>query len=184
MRIAKGNDWNIDIRRFFDGFVISVWIGNEDESWLFELSSLIVSESTWSPFGLVRDIRSSEFGELDDSSLTSGLGRNSQDIPSIWNGSNDSGSQENLVIGLGNVEVNISRLTDQGKVSSHLAVVVLTGNMTVGLDESKVISFSLTKVLNGLHNLWFIKILIFRFIMDQRSMIGKREWSDTIQEEG
>lgn len=143
MRITKSNNWNVNIGRFLDGLVISVWIGNDDESWLLELSGLVVSEGTWGPFSLVRDAGSCEFGELDDSSLTSGLGRNGQNILGIWDGSNDSGSQEDFIVDLSDVEIDISGLTNESQVSSHLGSVVLTGDVAVGLDESKVVSFSL-----------------------------------------
>ncbi len=151
MGVAEGNDWDVDVRRLFDGLVVGVWVGDDDESWLLELSGLIVGEGSWSPFGLVGDAGSGELGELDDGSLSSGFGRDSQNILGIWDGSNDSGSQEDFVVDLGDIKVDVSRLANVSQVSSHMSGVVLTGNVAVGLDKSKIVSFSLAKVLNGLH---------------------------------
>ena len=108
MRVAQGNDWDVNIRGLLDSLIVSMRIGNNDQFWFLELFGLIIGQGSWGPLGLIGDTRSSELRELNNGSLAYGLRGNSQNILGIWNGSDDSGGQEDFVVSLGDVKVDVS----------------------------------------------------------------------------
>ena len=103
VQIGQSDDWDVNVRRFLNGLSIGSWVGNNDQSWFLERSGDVVGERTWGES--TGNWGSTGVGSvLQDSSLTVGSGRDSNNIFWVWNGSNDSGSQDNFFPGLTNVD--------------------------------------------------------------------------------
>lgn len=79
-------------------------------------------------------------------------------IGDLWNTGNDSSSQLDLLVSLDHVENSSAILGEQTDESLHVGGVVLASNMALGVNESKNVSFSFSKVLNGGHDTVYKKI--------------------------
>jgi hypothetical protein len=94
--VAKGDDWDVDIRSLLDGLSIGAWVGDDDEAWLLEGTGVVVGEVTGGETASDSD-STGVGGELEDSTLTVWAGRDSADIGWVVDGSNNSCGKDNLL---------------------------------------------------------------------------------------
>ncbi|KAH3674513.1 hypothetical protein WICPIJ_009551 [Wickerhamomyces pijperi] len=78
-------------KRFLDGLSIGSWVGNNDQSWFLERTGDVVGEVTWGE-STGNGGGTSVSSVLQDSSLTEGSGRDSNNVSWVWNSSNNSSS--------------------------------------------------------------------------------------------
>ena len=101
--VAKSNDGDVDVRRLLDGLGISAGVGDDDQSGLLERAGDVVGEVTGGET-TSNGGGTSVVGKLQDSTLTVSTGRDGNNIRSVGDGSNDAGSENNLLPGLANVD--------------------------------------------------------------------------------
>lgn len=101
--VRQGNDWDVDVRGLLDGLGVGSWVGDDHQSWLLERTGDVVGEVTWGE-------SAGNWGgtgvgsELQDSSLAESSGRAHDNVGGVRDGSDDSGSQNDLLPGLGDVD--------------------------------------------------------------------------------
>lgn len=119
VHVSQSDNWNVNVRGFLDSLGVGSWVSDNNQSWFLERTGDVVSEVTWGEstgnWG-----STSVGGELQDSSLTESSGRTDSDVGSVWNGSNDSGSQDNLFPSL--TDVNNVNTIWSGLVNVWLVV--------------------------------------------------------------
>lgn len=102
VQVSQSDDWDVNVRSFLDGLSIGSWVGNNDQSWFLERTGDVVGERTWSE-STSNWSSTSVSGELQNGSLTVGSRGDGDNIFWVWNGSNDSSSQNQLFPGLTDV---------------------------------------------------------------------------------
>lgn len=143
--VAKGDDWDVDVRSLLDGLSIKSWVGDDDQSWLGELAGDVVGEGTWgettSHWG-----GSGVGGVLEDSTLTEWTSRDGDNIGWVVDGNNGSfrtlvsllsqenllllpGSENNLLPGLANVDDIDSIRSGLPEVWLHVNLAVLASEV-------------------------------------------------------
>jgi hypothetical protein len=101
--IAEGDNGDVDVGSFTDGLVVNTGVGDDDETGLLERAGDVVGEGTGGETacdGLSTDVG----GEFEDGTVTVGTSGNDTDIVGVLDGSDDSGSKDELLPGLANVE--------------------------------------------------------------------------------
>ena len=94
--VAKSNNWNVDVGSLLDGLSVGARVSDDDEARLLERSGDVVGEGTRGETtgnGLSTGVSS----ELEDGTLTIWTSGDSADIGGVVDGSNDSGSKDNLL---------------------------------------------------------------------------------------
>lgn len=94
--VAESNDGDVDVAGLLDGLGIGARVGHDDQTGLLERAGDVVGEVTGGETtgnGGGTGVR----GELEDSTLTVGTSRDHTDVGRVFNGGDDTGSQENLL---------------------------------------------------------------------------------------
>lgn len=94
--VAKSNNWDVDVGSLLDGLGVGAGVSDDDEAGLLEGSGDVVGERTRGETtgnGLSTGVSS----ELEDGTLTIWTSRNSTDISGVVDGSDDSGSKDDLL---------------------------------------------------------------------------------------
>ncbi len=68
--VAQSNRRNVNVWSFNDGLPVTLWIGNNQKSWLLEFLCQLVRQSTWNPSWWWACCCSGVLTELVDGSLT------------------------------------------------------------------------------------------------------------------
>jgi hypothetical protein len=103
IRITEGDHRNVHIGSLLDGLGINSGISDDQEARLLELFGDLISESSWSESS-GNALRTSVLGELQDSSLSIRTSRDTDNVLWVLNGSNDSGSKDDLLPSLAKVQ--------------------------------------------------------------------------------
>ena len=136
MGVAEGDDGDVGVTGFLDGFGIGMGVDDDEEFGLLELLGLVVGEGSGSPLGGGGHGAVGVGGEFDDGSLTGLSGGDSVHVLEVGDSGDDSGGQENSLVGLVQVENGNSRSVEGADESLHLYVVVLRPQVAVGVQES------------------------------------------------
>jgi hypothetical protein len=94
--IAKGDDWDVNIGSLLDSLGVGAGVSDDDEAGFLEGASDIVGEITRGEStgdGDGTGVR----GELQDSSLSIGTGRDHTDIGGVVDSCDDAGSEDDLL---------------------------------------------------------------------------------------
>lgn len=94
--VAKSDDGDVDIGSFFDSLGVGAGVGDDDEAGLLERTGDVVGEVTGSETTSNGD-GTSVGGELQDSTLTIWTSGDNANISWVVNGSNDTGSKDDLL---------------------------------------------------------------------------------------
>jgi len=121
--VGKGNDGDVDVGSLLDGLGVGAGVGDDDQTGLLERSGDVVGEGTGGE-ATSDGGGTSVGGELEDGTLTVGTGRDDTDIGGVVDGSDDTGSQNDLLPGLANVD-------DVDTIGTGLPEVVLHVNLEV-----------------------------------------------------
>lgn len=125
VHVGQGNDGDVHVGRLLDGLGIGSWVSDNHQSWLLERTGDVVGEVTWGESAGNRG-GAGVGSELQDSSLTEGSRGAHHNVGGVRNGSNDSGSQHDLLPGLGDVD-------DVDTVGSGLVNVWLVVDLMVSI---------------------------------------------------
>lgn len=101
--ITEGDDWDVDVGSFTNSLVVNTGVGDDDETGLLERAGDVVGEGTGGEAacdGLSTDVGS----EFEDGTVTVGTSGNDTDVVGVLDSSDDSGSKDELLPGLANVE--------------------------------------------------------------------------------
>ena len=101
--IGESDNGDVDVRSLLDGLVVGQGIGNDDQTGLLEGTSDVVGEGTGGE-ATSNSLGSSVRGKLQGSTLSVRAGRNDADISGVLDGDDDTGSEDNLLPGLANVD--------------------------------------------------------------------------------
>lgn len=94
--VAEGNDGDVDVGSLLDGLGIGARVGDDDQTGLLERTGDVVGEGTGGETtgnGLGTGVG----GELEDGTLTVGTSGDDTDVGGVVDGSDDTGSQDNLL---------------------------------------------------------------------------------------
>lgn len=94
--VAKGDDWDVDVRSLLDGLSISAGISDDDQAWLLERTGDVVGEVTRGETTGNGD-STGVGGELEDSTLTIWTSRDDTDIGWVVDSCDNTGSENNLL---------------------------------------------------------------------------------------
>ena len=131
--VAESDARDVGIRSLLDGLAISLGISDNQESWLHELAGDLVGEGTWGP-SLSNGLSTSVMSELHHSSRTKRSLRANDDVLGILNGSDNSGSNHQLLPGLtevDDVDVVVTLLVD---ITLHSEVNISGTNVGLEID--------------------------------------------------
>lgn len=94
--VAEGNHGNVDVGSLLDSLGVGAGIGDNDQAGLLERTGDVVGERTGGE--ATGDGRSTGVsGELEDSTLTVGTGRDDANVGRVIDGDNDTGSEDDLL---------------------------------------------------------------------------------------
>lgn len=94
--VAKSDDGDVDVAGLLDSLGVGAGVGNDDQTGLLERAGDVVGEVTGGETtgdGGGTGVR----GELEDSTLTVGTSGDDTDVGRVVNGSDDTGSKDNLL---------------------------------------------------------------------------------------
>ena len=94
--VAESNDGDVDVASLLDGLGIGAGVGHDNEAGLLERAGDVVGEVTGGET-TSNGGGTGVGGKLQDSTLTVGTGRDDTDIGGVVDGSNDTGSQNDLL---------------------------------------------------------------------------------------
>jgi hypothetical protein len=94
--VGEGNDGDVDVGSLLDGLGVGAGVGDDDQTGLLERSGDVVGEGTGGE-ATSDGGGTSVGGELEDGTLTVGTGRDDTDIGGVVDGSDDTGSQNDLL---------------------------------------------------------------------------------------
>lgn len=119
--VADGDGWDVSQRSFLEGLRVSSGIGDDDQTGFDELGLDLIGkgtrgESASDGFG------SSEVGELEDGTLAIRTSRDETNISGLFNGNNHASSENDLLVGLLEVEQVHSSSVTLPDVALHLGV--------------------------------------------------------------
>lgn len=129
--IGKGNDGDVDVRSLLDGLVVRDRVGDDDDTGLTESTGDVVGEGTRGET-TSNGLSTGVLGELESSTVTVGTSRDDADVLRLLNGSDDTGSKDQLGPGLANVDDVVAVLAGLPDVGGHGLVQVLGTNVGVG----------------------------------------------------
>lgn len=101
--VAESDDGDVDVGGFTDSLVVNTGIGDDDETGFLERPCDVVSEGTGgesSGNGLCASVG----GVFEDSTVSVGAGRDNANIVGVFDGSDDTSSEDELLPGLSNVQ--------------------------------------------------------------------------------
>lgn len=101
--VTESNDGDVDKGSLSDSLVVNSGVSDNDDSGLLERSGDVVGEGTRGE-SASDGVGTSEAGVLEDSSVTVRSGRDDTDISRVVDGGKDSGSEDDLLPGLADVE--------------------------------------------------------------------------------
>lgn len=94
--VAERDNGNVDVRSLLDGLGIGAGVGGDDEAGLLERAGDVVGEVTGGE--TTSNGRGTGVGgELQDSTLTVGTGRDNANVGGVVNGDDDAGSKDDLL---------------------------------------------------------------------------------------
>ena len=96
VRVAEGDDGDVDVGGLLDGLGVGARVGDDDQARLLEGAGDVVGEVTGGET-TGNGASTSVGGELQDGTLTVGTGRDNADIGGVVNGSDDTGGQDDLL---------------------------------------------------------------------------------------
>ena len=96
VRVAEGDDGNIDVRGFFYGLGVGAWVGEDDEAGLFEGTSNVVGEITGGKATGDGD-GSGVCGEFEDSALTVGTSGDDTYVGGVVDGGDYAGCEDDFL---------------------------------------------------------------------------------------
>jgi hypothetical protein len=118
--------------------VITSWVAHDNESWFLILLSVLIGQSTWSPFS-TEVVGLGIGGVLQDGSLSISSVGDNKDILWVVDGSNNSCGNHEFFPGLGKVHVVNAFLVSSINVWLHLGgAVVGTDVASSGKHESEI----------------------------------------------
>lgn len=94
--VAEGDNGDVDVAGLLDGLGVGAGVGHNDEARLLERTGDVVGEVTGGET-TGNGSGTSVCSELQDRTLTVGTGRDDTDIGGVVDGSDDTGSQDNLL---------------------------------------------------------------------------------------
>lgn len=94
--ITEGDDGNVDVGCFLDSLSVGARIGDDDEARLFERAGDVIGEISRGETPSNGD-SAGVGGELEDSTLAIGAGRNYSDVGWVVNCGNDASCENNLL---------------------------------------------------------------------------------------
>lgn len=94
--VAEGDNRDVDVGSLLDGLGIGAGVGDNDQAGLLERAGDVVGEVTGGETTGDGD-STSVGGELQDSALTVGTGRDDTDVGGVLNGDNDTRSENDLL---------------------------------------------------------------------------------------
>lgn len=134
VRVGERDARDVDVRGLTNGLVVDTGVGDNDHTGLLEGTGDVVGEgaggesaSDGSSTGLG--------GELEDGTLTVLATRDDTDVGRVLDGSKDTGSEDDLLPGLADVEKVDTVRTTLVDVRSHLLVGVLGADVSLGGEE-------------------------------------------------
>mmetsp|Transcript_183174 Transcript_183174/g.445955 ORF Transcript_183174/g.445955 Transcript_183174/m.445955 type:complete len:272 (+) Transcript_183174:74-889(+) len=132
--VAEGNDGHVDVGSLGDGLRVGAGVSADEHAGLQELLLDVVSEGTRG----VATTRADHVGgagvlaELVGGTLTVGAGRHDAHVLGVLDGHNDTGSEHQLLPGLGQVEDEHTVAVAGVNVLLHVGLAVLGTNVAVG----------------------------------------------------
>ena len=103
VRVAKGDDGDVDVGSLLDGLGVGTGVGDDDQAGLLEGAGDVVGEVTGRETASNR-LRASVCGELEDRTVAVRAGGDDTDIVRVLDGGDDTGSENDLLPGLANVD--------------------------------------------------------------------------------
>jgi hypothetical protein len=103
VRVAEGDDGDVDVAGLADGLVVDARVRNDDEPGLLERARDVVGEAARGEPASNR-LCARVGGVLEDGSVTVGAGRDDADVIGVLDGGDDTGSEDELLPGLANVD--------------------------------------------------------------------------------
>jgi hypothetical protein len=94
--VSQGDDGNVDVRSLLDGLGVGSGVGNHDQTGLLEGSGDVVGERTGGE-STGNGGGTGVSGELENGTLTVGTGRDDTNVGRVVDGSDDAGSEDNLL---------------------------------------------------------------------------------------
>ena len=129
--VAQSNDGDVDVAGLLDGLGVGAGVRHNNQAGLLERTGDVVGEGTGGKTtgnGLGAGVR----GELEDSALAVGTGRDNADIGRVVDSGDNAGSQDNLLPGLANVDHIDTIGTGLPQVRVHVHLQVLGANVALG----------------------------------------------------
>jgi len=118
--------------------VVISWADNNEESWLDEFLSILVSKGSWSPFS-TKILSSGVETKFKNGSLCVWSAGSNEDIFLVFDGSNDSSGKHELLPCLINVVVVNSILVSTVSIVLHYLSTVLSSNVNgCGKHQGKI----------------------------------------------
>ena len=96
VRVAEGDDGDVDVGSLLDGLGVGARVGDDDEAGLLEGAGDVVGEVTGGET-TGNGASTGVGGELQDGTLTVGTGRDNADIGGVVDGGDDTGGQDDLL---------------------------------------------------------------------------------------
>jgi len=96
VNVAEGNDGDVDVAGLLDSLGVGAGVGDDDQTGLLERTGDVVGEGTGGE-ATSNGLGAGVGGELEDSTLAVGTGRDNADIARVVNGSDDAGSEGDLL---------------------------------------------------------------------------------------
>lgn len=96
VRVAEGNDGDVDVGSLLDGLGVGARVGDNNQAGLFERSGDVVGERTGGET-TSNGLGAGVGGELEDGTLTVGTGGDHTDIGGVVDGGDDTSGQDNLL---------------------------------------------------------------------------------------
>lgn len=96
VNVAEGDDGDVDVAGLLDSLGVGAGVGDDDQTGLLERTGDVVGEGAGGE-ATSNSLSTGVGGELEDGTLTVGTGRDNADIARVVNGSDDAGSQDDLL---------------------------------------------------------------------------------------
>lgn len=101
--VAKRDDGDVDVAGLADGLVVNAGVGDDNHTGLLERAGDVVGEATGGE-ATSDGLSASVGGELEDSTVTVRAARDDTDIVGVLDRGNDTGSEDELLPGLTDVD--------------------------------------------------------------------------------
>lgn len=101
--VAEGDDGDVDEGRLADGLVVDTGVGDDDEAGLLERAGDVVGEVSGGE-ATGDGLGTGGGRELEDSAVSVRAGRDDADVVGVVDGGEDTGSKDDLLPSLSNVD--------------------------------------------------------------------------------